>query len=238
VDNASVEAATIEYLRELESHPSIRVLSYPNPYNFSKINNFAALHARGSYLCLLNNDTEVLEHAWLTEMMRYAIRPEIGAVGAKLLYQDGSIQHAGVVIGIGGAAGHAHRFLPGSQPGYFKQPHVAQFVSAVTAACLLVQKSKFEQVGGLDEEHLAVAFNDVDFCLKLQACGYRNVYVPDALLVHYESKSRGSDASPANIDRYLYELHTLQERWDTKNYKDPLHNPNLDRCSETFIICI
>jgi GT2 family glycosyltransferase len=236
IDNASVEQRTADYLAEIETHPQVRVLSYPGPYNFSAINNFAAEHAHGSHLCLLNNDTEVIEGDWLTEMMRYAVRPEVGAVGAKLLYDDGSLQHAGVVIGIGDAAGHAHRFLPRGQPGYFRQPHITQFVSAVTAACLVIEKSKFLAVGGFDAAELAVAFNDVDFCLKLEAQGWRNVYVPHAVLLHHESKSRGNDTSPVNIDRYRRELGVLQARWGTKTYSDPLHNPNLDRYSETFVI--
>jgi GT2 family glycosyltransferase len=236
VDNGSVEADTAEYLRNIAKNAKVRILPFPAPYNFSAINNFAVRQARGRYVCLLNNDTEVAEPAWLTEMMRYAVRPEIGAVGAKLLYEDGSIQHAGVVIGIGEAAGHAHRHLPADRPGYFRQPHIAQFVSAVTAACLVVEKNKFLAVGGLDEEALAVAFNDVDLCLKLQAAGWRNVYVPHAILYHHESKSRGKDISSRNIDRYRRELRVLQERWGTPTYEDPVHNPNLDRSSETFLI--
>lgn len=236
VDNGSVETQTAEYLQEIGLNGRVRILSYPGPYNFSAINNFAVQQARGTHLCLLNNDTEVLEPDWLTEMMRYGVRPDVGAVGAKLLYEDGSIQHAGVVIGIGDAAGHAHRFLPAGERGYFCQPHMAQFVSAVTAACLVVEKSKFLAVGGLDETKLAVAFNDVDLCLKLEAAGWRNIYVPHAVLVHHESKSRGNDVSPQNIDRYRRELSVLQTRWGTKSYEDPLHNPNLDRHSETFII--
>jgi GT2 family glycosyltransferase len=235
VDNGSVEQRTAEYLRLIGGHSKVRVLSYPGPYNFSAINNFAVSQAQGTYLCLLNNDTDVVEEAWLTEMMRYAVRPHIGAVGAKLLYEDGSIQHAGVIIGIGGAAGHAHRFLPADQPGYFCMPHVAQFTSAVTAACLVVERKKYEAVGGFDDV-LAVAFNDVDFCLKLEAAGWRNVYVPHAVLLHHESKSRGNDISPQNIDRYRRELRLLQDRWGTKDYADPLHNPNLDLHSESFVI--
>ena len=238
VDNASVEKRTAEYLETVVSHPKVRLLPYPGTYNFSAINNAAARNARGSYLCLLNNDTEVVSGEWLTELMRYAVRPDIGAAGAKLLYEDGTIQHAGVVVGIGEAAGHAHRFLPAHEPGYFRQPHVAQYVSAVTAACLVVEKAKFEAVGGLDEAELAVAFNDVDFCLKLEKAGWRNVYVPHAVLVHHESKSRGKDISAANIDRYRRELNVLQQRWGTKTYDDPLHNPNLDRYSETFVISL
>jgi GT2 family glycosyltransferase len=236
VDNGSTEPETARFLAEVSANNRVRVIEYPVPYNFSAINNFAIRHARGDYLCLLNNDTEIVAPDWLTELMRYAIRLGIGAVGAKLLYEDRSIQHAGVVIGIGDAAGHAHRFLPADQPGYFCQAHVAQFVSAVTAACLVVEKKKFEAIGGFDEKDLAIAFNDVDFCLRLERAGYRNVYVPHAVLLHHESKSRGNDLSPENIDRYRRELKVLQERWATKIYADPLHNPNLDRYSETFVI--
>ena len=178
----------------------------------------------------------IVEPEWLTEMMRYAVRPDVGAVGAKLLYGDGSIQHAGIVIGMGDAAGHAHRFTPANQPGYFRQPHVSQFVTAVTAACLVIEKQKFEAVGGFDEEKLAIAYNDVDLCLKLQAAGWSNVYVPHATLLHHESKSRDSDFSPTQHERYLSELRVLQERWETKSRQDPQHNPNLDRYSETFVI--
>ena len=238
VDNGSADPETLEYFAELAANPAVRVLSNDEPYNFSALNNFAARHANGQYLCLLNNDTEVIAADWLGAMMRYAVRPDVGAVGAKLLYADGAIQHAGVVVGMGEAAGHAHRFTPNDQPGYFCQPHVAQFVSAVTAACLVVDKAKFESVGGLDDENLAIAYNDVDLCLKLQARGWRNVYVPRAVLFHHESKSRGSDFSAEHVDRYRRELTVLQERWSTRDYADPLHNPNLDRHSETFVLRI
>lgn len=236
VDNRSVEPATAAFLSKISKDSRIRVLDYAAPYNFSAINNFAVSVANGQYVCLLNNDTEVIEPAWLSEMMRYAIRPDIGAVGAKLLYDDGTIQHAGVTIGIGDAAGHAHRFEPNDKPGYFALPHSAHFVSAVTAACLTVDKRKYEAVGGLDEDQFTVAFNDVDFCLRLQTAGWKNVYVPHAVLLHHESKSRGSDMAPSQIDRYRRELSTLQERWDTRNCQDPLHNPNLDRYSEKYVI--
>jgi len=236
IDNGSVERRTADYFDELGRDPRVRVLPRPGPYNFSAINNFAAREARGSYLCLLNNDTEVIEPRWLTEMMRYAVRPDIGAVGAKLLYADGSLQHAGVVVGVGGVAGHIHRSLPAGEPGYFCQPHVAQFVSAVTAACLVVDKRKFLAVGGLDEIELPVAFNDVDLCLKLQAAGWRNIYVPHAVLLHHESKSREKDASPRQIARFRRETDVLQKRWGTQGYDDPLLNPNLDPFSETLVI--
>lgn len=238
VDNGSVEERTLEFLRQVTTDTRAKVLSYPGPFNYSAINNFAVSRAAGSFLCLLNNDTEVVKSNWLHELMRFAVRPKIGAAGAKLLYDDGSIQHAGVIVGIGEAAGHPHRFLPNHDPGYFRMPHVSQFVSAVTGACLVVEKGKFEAVGGFDELDLAVAFNDVDLCLKLQAEGWRNVYVPHAVLLHHESRSRGSDMAPEQVERYRRELAALQERWDTKTFQDPLHNPNLDRYSETFVFRI
>ena len=236
VDNGSVESRTLAYLDRIRNNSRVRVLPYPHAYNYSAINNFAARSAGGSYLCLLNNDTEVIEADWLTEMTRYAVRPEIGAVGAKLLYSDGTIQHAGVVVGIGDAAGHAHRNLPAGDAGYFCQAHLPHYVSAVTGACLLVDKRKFLAVGGLDEETLPIAFNDVDLCLKLERGGWRNVYVPHAVLIHHESKSRGKDHEPGQIDRYQRELKVFQDRWGSKNYDDPLFNLNLDRSSETFVI--
>lgn len=236
VDNRSSDGETLSYLAQLNDHPQVKILNYDGDYNFSAINNFAARHAAGDYLCLLNNDTEIVDGDWLTELMRYAVRPEIGAVGAKLLYPDGKIQHAGVVVGLGGAAGHAHRLDAADEPGYFRQAHVAQFVSAVTAACLVVAKEKFYAVGGLDEDGFAVAFNDVDFCLKLARQGWRNVYTPHAVLIHHESKSRGKDHAPANIARFTREYALLQRRWRTETYRDPFHSPNLDRRSERFII--
>jgi GT2 family glycosyltransferase len=205
-------------------------------YNFSALNNLAARHAKGSFLLLLNNDTEVISPEWLTEMMRYAYREDVGAVGAKLLYDDGSIQHAGVVVGMGEAAGHAHRFLAHDDPGYFWQAHVAQYASAVTAACLLVRLDKFEAVDGLDEKELAIAYNDVDLCLKLERAGWHNVYTPHATLYHHESRSRGDDLSPQHRERYMRELKIFQDRWGARTYADPLHNPNLDRYVEQFTV--
>lgn len=236
VDNRSVEPATKDYFAHISAESGIRILSYDAEFNFSEMNNQAVAQARGDHICLLNNDTEVVAPDWLGEMMRYAVRDDVGAVGARLLYPDGTIQHAGVVIGMGGAAGHAHRLLPAAQRGYFERTHVAHFVSAVTAACLVVEKRKFELVGGLDAELLQVAFNDVDLCLKLERAGWRNVYVPQATLMHYESKSRGSDMLPKNVDRYLRELAVLQERWRTQHYRDPLHHPHLDLATETFVV--
>jgi len=236
VDNGSSESSALLYLDQIARHPAVRVIRDDRPYNFSQLNNSAIAQANGTYLCCLNNDTEIVDGGWLTAMMRQAVRPDVGAVGARLLYADRSLQHAGVVIGMGGAAGHAHRFLPSEEIGYFGRSHAAHRVSAVTAACLVVSKDKFLSVGGFDEKALAIAFNDVDLCLRLQAAGWHNVYTPDATLLHHESKSRGKDTSPQHIERYRRELAVLQERWATSDYRDPLHHPNLDASSETYLI--
>jgi Predicted glycosyltransferases len=236
IDNGSVETDACNYLNELKENTKIKILHHDRPFNYSELNNMAVSYSDGEFICLLNNDTEIISPDWLEEMVRYAAQDDVGAVGAKLLYPDGTIQHAGVVIGIGGAAGHAHRFLRNDAPGYFGRAHAAHHVSAVTAACLLIAKRKFLAVGGLDAENLKVAFNDVDLCLRLQEAGWRNVYAPQAVLIHHESKSRGSDLTHKNIQRYLGELHFLQTRWGTENWLDPLHHPNLDRASETYVI--
>lgn len=234
VDNGSTEPATLRYFAHAASYRQVDILPCEMPYNFSAINNFAVARTQGPYLCFLNNDTEIIAGDWLGEMMRYAARPGIGAVGAKLLYADHSIQHAGVVIGLGSAAGHAHRGLPGGEAGYFAQAHAAHYATAVTAACLLVERSKFDAVGGFDAVELPVAYNDVDLCLKLQERGWRNVYAPQATLLHLESKSRGSDLSSANIARYKRELAVLRSRWATDKMVDPMHHAALDRSSETY----
>lgn len=236
VDNGSQERETFDWLAAITADNRVSVLSYGGEFNYSAINNFAAARAKGSYLCLLNNDTEVIEESWLSEIMSQATRPGVGAVGAKLLYPDGTIQHAGVVIGLGNAAGHAHRGLGNQDSGYFAMAHCAQFMSAVTAACLVVESAKFHRVGGLDETDLKVAYNDVDLCLKLEQAGWRNVYTPHAFLIHHESKSRGDDMSADQIERYMSELTVLQQRWGTTRVIDPLHHPQLDRASETYRI--
>jgi GT2 family glycosyltransferase len=236
VDNGSVLPQTHAWFDTVTADDRVSVLAYDHPYNYSAINNFAARRARGQYLCLLNNDTEIIDGAWLRELMRHAVRPGVGAVGAKLLYPDHSIQHAGVVIGLGNAAGHAHRMLPDDRPGYFALAHCAHEASAVTAACLVVERRKFDAVGGLEEAELQIAYNDVDLCLKLTQAGWRTIYAPQAILIHHESKSRGPDLSPHHIDRYRRELATLQQRWGTATLIDRMHHPRLDRASETYRI--
>lgn len=238
VDNNSVEEETSHFLAEISTDPRVRVLADTRPYNYSALNNAAVLEARGEFLCLLNNDTEVIAADWLTDMMRYAVQRHVGAVGAKLLYPTGQIQHAGVVVGMGEAAGHAHRYLEEGECGYFAQAHIAREVTAVTAACLLLEKRKFVSVGGLDEDHLAIAFNDVDLCLKLQQAGFSNIYEPAAVLYHHESISRGNDLAKPNRDRYFAELAVLQKRWGTKHFRDPLHHPMLQISIEQYVTAL
>ncbi len=233
-DNDSRDPETLRYMDEKAEDPRVQLVRWPHPFNYSAINNHAADFATGEYLCLLNNDIEVIERQWLGELVREAARPGVGAVGARLLYPDRSIQHAGIAIGLGNAAGHAHRALPEGEPGYFAQALVARGASAVTGACLLVAKSSFDAVGGLDEQTLAVAYNDVDLCLKLRERGLANIYTPAATLIHHESKSRGLDFAPEQVERYMRELSVLQARWGTTEVVDPWHHPRLDRASEAY----
>ena len=227
VDNQSSEPATLAYFDELRSAHKARILSYPKAFNFSAINNFAAREAHGEVLCLLNNDVEVIGAGWLEEMVAQAVREDIGAVGAKLLYPDDTIQHAGVVTGLFGVAGHINRNIPRQHPGYFGRAQMIQQMSVVTAACLAIRKSVYEKLGGLDAEHLPVAFNDVDFCLRLLDAGYRNLYTPFAELYHHESYTRGSDTTPERKARFAREMDYMQQRWGQVLQQDRAYNPNL-----------
>lgn len=233
-DNDSHEPATHAFLAEISADPRVRVVTWSYPFNYSAINNFAVKAARGTYLCLLNNDIEIIDKDWLSELMRYAVRPRAGAIGARLLYPDRTIQHAGVTVGMGNAAGHAHRGLPEQAAGHFAHALVARRAIAVTAACLVVRRDRFEAVGGFDELALRIAYNDVDLCLKLHQGGFENYYVPSAVLIHHESKSRGLDMAPEHVERYRAELATLQARWGTETYRDPTHHPALNRGSEIY----
>jgi GT2 family glycosyltransferase len=228
VDNQSEERATLAYLANLERRDDrCRVLPYDKPFNYSAINNFAVRHARGQVVVLLNNDVEVITQGWLTELVAHAVRPGVGAVGAKLLYEDETIQHAGVVLGIGGIAGHVHRFLGKDSPGYGHRAVLVQNLSAVTGACLVVRKALYEEVGGLNEVDLVVALNDVDFCLKLAKAGYRNVFTPYAQLYHHESLSRGRDDTPQKHAVFLRESSYMKRVWASWLTRDPAYNPNL-----------
>jgi GT2 family glycosyltransferase len=202
------------------------VLSYDAPFNYSAINNMAVKYASGELICLLNNDIEPISNGWLRELVSHALRPGIGAVGAMLYYPDDTIQHAGVVLN-GVAAGHLHVGLPRGSAGYANRAQLVQNLSAVTAACLLVRKKIWNDIGGMDEINLPVAFNDVDFCLKVQQHGYRNLWTPFAELYHHESASRGRDDTPEKRARFHGEINFLQGKWGDLLRNDPAWNPNL-----------
>ncbi len=234
IENNSTEEETFRYYEEIRKQQNVTVVTYKGGFNFSAINNFGEQYARGEYLLLLNNDTEMIDGNCLQEMLNYCMREDVGIVGARLWYEDDTIQHAGVVIGLGGVAGNTFVGAPRHDPGYQKRILCAQDYSAVTAACLMVKHEVFRAVGGLTEE-LAVAFNDVDFCLKVRDLGKLVVYNPYAELHHYESKSRGYEDTPEKIRRFQGEIEKFQQRW-TKILKsgDPYYNPNLTLNSADF----
>lgn len=230
VDNQSSDPATLGYLRQLEQLSRVRVLRYDRPFNYSAMNNMAVSASGSELVALLNNDIEVTSPDWLHEMTAHAVRPGIGAVGAMLYYPDGTIQHAGVILGLGGVANHAYMGQPRGYPGHGGRTKVAQNLSAVTAACMVVRRSTYLEVGGLDER-LAVAFNDVDFCLRLRASGLRNVWTPFAELIHHESASRGRDDSEEKAKRFQGEVALMEARWGASLRTDPAYNPNLSLAS-------
>ncbi len=234
IDNESSEEETFALFRSFTSDDRIRVLRKPGPFNFSSLNNEAAAAARGAVLGLLNNDLEVISPDWLDEMVGHAVQPEIGCVGAKLYYPDDTIQHAGVVIGLGSAAGHGHKGAPRAARGYLDRLVTVTNVSAVTGACLVVRKEVYDEVGGLDATHLEVAFNDIDFCLKVRQAGYRNVFTPFAELYHHESASRGPDETPEKARRFAAEVTTLRKRWGAELLADPYYSPHLTLHGEDY----
>jgi len=234
IDNGSNDPEALDYLAELAQVPTIRVIRDDRPFNYSALNNLGAREARGAVLALVNNDIEVITPDWLEEMVSVAMQPGVGAVGARLWYPDDSLQHGGVIMGILGVAGHAHRALPKSHRGYFARAELMQDLSAVTGACLVIRKDRFFEVGGLDEINLAVAFNDIDFCLKLREHGYRNVWAPAAELYHHESFSRGLEDTPEKIARFQGEVGYMQRRWAQWIAHDPGYNPSLTLVSEDF----
>lgn len=234
VDNNSDDPNTLSYLVELADNQCIKIIRDERPFNYSALNNAAVRAAEGEFIGLINNDIEVITPGWLEEMLSIAAQPGVGAVGARLWYPNDTLQHGGVIIGIGGVACHAHRSLPRGQAGYFARAELTQTISAVTAACLIVRKSSFEEVDGLNESDLAVAFNDVDFCLKLREAGYRNVWTPYAELYHHESASRGLEDSPEKKQRFQYEIEYMKRRWNTDTFVDPAYSPNLTLNAEDF----
>lgn len=235
VENNSTEEATFEYYKELEARlPHAKVVYYKGDFNFSAINNFGVQYATGNYYLLLNNDTEIINPDCIEEMLSYCMRPDVGIVGARLYYPDDTLQHAGVIIGFGGVAGHAFTGFPKDHNGYANRIICVHDLSAVTAACLMVKKSVYEAVGGLTED-FKVAFNDIDFCLKVREAGYLIVYDPNAELYHYESKSRGYEDTPEKIQRFQNEISRFIEKWpEILTNGDPYYNPNLTLDRQDF----
>jgi O-antigen biosynthesis protein len=237
IDNGSKEQETTDVIAKWQEKESSRFKCYPLdiPFNYSKINNYAVSTASGEYLLFLNNDIEVISPDWVNAMVEQAQRASIGAVGALLLYPDNTIQHAGVVMGIGGVAGHSHKHYPADVPGYFNQLGTVNNYSAVTAACLMCRREVFEAVGGFEEE-LKIAFNDVDFCLKIIEKGYRNIYLPHVVLYHYESKSRGYEDTPEKQARFGKEIDYMKKKWKKYIDYDPCYNLNLTSQHEDYSI--
>ncbi|MBO4890029.1 MAG: glycosyltransferase family 2 protein, partial [Lachnospiraceae bacterium] len=242
IENNSTDADIKEYYDTLEKHPKVKVVTYEGDFNYSAVNNFGAKYADGEYLLLLNNDTEVITRNWMEELLMYAQRDDVGAVGCMLYYPDYTIQHAGIVLGMGAhrTAGHSHYRMAKENLGYMGRLCYAQNVSAVTGACLMVRRSRFDEVGGLSED-LAVALNDVDLCLKLRKKGLLNVFTPFAELFHYESASRGDDvtekASKENAERYNRECEHFRQKWKAElEAGDPYFNPNFSLDHSNFVL--
>jgi GT2 family glycosyltransferase len=235
VDNQSVEPATHTYFEKLRKEPKVRIFSYDAPFNYSDMNNAAVASTDSKIVGLINNDIEVIHGDWLQEMVSHVMRPEVGVVGAKLYYPDDTIQHAGVVLGVGGVAAHPFVGMPREFGGEKSRAALIQNLSAVTAACLLVRREVFDAVAGLDAR-LEVAFNDVDFCLRVRELGFRNVWTPYAELYHHESASRGVEDTPEKQMRFMREVVFMTERWGEKLHHDPAYNPNLTLDTADFAL--
>ena len=238
IDNQSNEQDAVVYLKKLAQDPKIKVLNYDYPFNFSHLNNFAAKHAEGEYLLFLNNDIEVINEDWLSEMLALGLRPDIGIVGAKLYYSNDTIQHQGVVLGVGAlfnpVAGHVGLGADRWSSGYCGRSLLTQSMSAVTAACMLVSSKDFWRVGGFDGDHLAVAFNDIDLCLKMGEIGLNIVWCPHAELYHFESISRGREDTHVKQQRFAKEAEYMLNKWGRLLENDPYYNPNLDSVKGSY----
>jgi glycosyltransferase involved in cell wall biosynthesis len=235
LDNESSDSATLDYLLSLGKTGRVRVHRVEGPFNYSKLNNTGARLARGAFIALLNNDLEVINRDWLSEMVSHGVRPEIGAVGARLWYPDKTMQHGGVILGAGGIASHAHAGLR-NEHGYFARAHLTQNFSAVTAACILIKKNLYLELGGFDEVNLLVAFNDVDFCLRLAEKGLRVLWTPHAELFHHESASRGFEDTIGKQRRFLAEVRYMEDKWQEILLADPAYNPNLSLGEKLFTL--
>ena len=235
IDHESNDHETLEFLAALRKRDGVRVERIEGGFNYSRLNNRGVELARGSLIALLNNDVEVINDDWLSEMVSRAMQSDVAMVGARLWYPNGTIQHGGVILGAGGIAGHAHAGLRRDEPGYFARAHLAQDICAVTAACALVKRQAYLQVGGFDE-NLAVTFNDIDFCLRLREAGYWIVWTPYAELIHHESASRGFDDSAPKQMRFLAEVDYMKSKWGHILHHDPFYNPNLSLGENLFTL--
>lgn len=235
VENNSRMPETFALYDELsDRYANLRVIRWESGFNYSAINNFAVEAAKGEYLIFLNNDIEIITPSWIEEMLMFAQREDVGAAGMMLYYPDDTVQHAGVILGIGDVAGHSHKYFPRMDPGYMSRMSIAQNLSAVTAACMMVKTSVFREVGGFDDV-LAVAFNDVDLCLKIRRAGYLIVFTPYGEAYHHESKSRGYEDTPEKVARFKREVVKFRDRWEsTLAAGDPYYNPNLTHTHEDF----
>jgi len=236
IDHESTEKKARTVIDQLALRKNCTVLPYEGKFNYAAMMNLAAEVAQGSFLCLLNNDTRPLEPGWLRAMVAQACRPGVGVVGAHLLFPNGTIQHAGIHPGMGGLMGHGHKNVDGEDPGYFGRLRVAHQVAAVTGACLVTARKTWMEVDGMDERHLAVAYNDIDYCLRVRRLGLRSVVTPAARLTHHESVSRGYDEDPTRRLRLDAELKVMTERWGAELAVDPAYNPNLDLVDGGFRI--
>jgi GT2 family glycosyltransferase len=235
LDNWSSTPEAARFASQQANIEGTRVLRIAEPFNYSRINNIGVREAKHDFLLFMNNDVFVDEPGWLRRMLDEALADQaVGAVGAKLLYADGTVQHAGVVLGVGGVADHAFRGIGAEAPGYMAHAIAAQEVSAVTAACMLVRKSAFEAVGGFDERELSVAFNDVDLCVKLRQASSKIIFMPDAVAEHRESVSRGDDFDHAKLARFMFENEVMRQRYETVLPKDPYYNFNFSRESGVY----
>jgi glycosyltransferase involved in cell wall biosynthesis len=235
VDNGSDDPDTLAWFKRVAAEKSnVRVLRDDRDFNYAALNNGAVAVARGELVALVNNDIEVITPEWLSEMVSLALQPGVGAVGARLWFPNKTLQHAGVILGVGGIAAHSHRRMPAGREGYAGRAALIQSLSAVTAACLVIQKSHYLQVGGLDEVHLKESFNDIDFCLRLREAGLRNVWTPYAELFHYESATRAKDVSPQKQAQFQEEAAYMHKRWGDLIQNDPAYSPNLMLAREDF----
>jgi GT2 family glycosyltransferase len=236
IDNGSKDPATLAYLEEIARDSRVRVLPWHEEFNYSQLNNFGVQQAEADFIALLNNDVIVISPDWLEELVSQAMQTGVGAVVPRLLYPDERVQQAGVILGGGphGVAEVAHKGLRKEDPGYGDRAVLAQELSAVGAACLVVKREIYLEVGGFDDQHLAVAFNDIDFCLKLKERGYRMIYTPFAELYHLEHASRGFENTTGKQERFSREIDFMKKKWGNKLLVDPAYNPNLSLGEELF----